>query len=77
MGKKLFDVHVPVHWEVVNADQPGVIMLRLRYKTLADVLAGGTEGGTTVLLALNQKMVRDLVRDLTGRTEAEPPRPDS
>ena len=72
MAKKLFPVHVPLHWEVAPGDRPGTIILRLRYKPLSEVLTEGTGGGTTVVLALTPDLVQDLVNDLTGKTATEP-----
>jgi|GEM_PF-822289 len=72
MSKKLFQVEVPVHWEIVKGEHPETIMLRLRHKSLAAVQAEGTQGGTTVLLAFSRDMAADLANDLLGRTAAAP-----
>jgi hypothetical protein len=72
MSKKLFEVEVPVHWEIVKGERPETIMLRLRHKSLAAVKAEGIQGGTTVLLAFSREMATDLANDLLGMTAAAP-----
>ena len=73
MAKKLFDVSVVAHWEIVPGQHPELLMLRLRHKPLREVQAEGPKGGgTTVLLVLSREQVHDLANDLLGKTAAEP-----
>lgn len=72
MSKKLFEVEIPVHWEIAPGEKPGTIMLRLRHKPFAAVMAEGIQGGTTVLLAFSQETAHDLAHALLGNTGATP-----
>ncbi len=77
MAMKLFDLEVPVHWEIVERDPGGKVTIRLRHKPLAAIKAEGTKGGTTVLLGLSADMAKDLAKDLLGIAEPRPAKLDS
>jgi hypothetical protein len=73
MAKKLFDVEIPVAWEILPGDKPDTFYLRLRHKPFEAIKSEGIAGGTTVVLAFTKDMAKDLADDLTGRSVAKRP----